>query len=193
MGKLIAVVNNTSSPIYVGDQVVVPGNCRHFPEEQVPHHLRPLESDAAAPAPAAAPPADQDRVAEAFGCKPDELVERIQAAIDIVPEGAESVEELQEGRERCQDLLNQEQASAKPRPAVVEALGILQLAIGEGLVKAEAARAKGIEEAQKNAAEQSQAPAAEGGTPAATPPAGAALSGTAVAAPPSAGKAGKGK
>lgn len=139
MGKLIAVVNNGTTPIYIGDQVVVPGNCRHFDEDLVPRHLRPaparkeIQSDLP---PAATP----DPIAEAFGCAPDEdLVGKIMEAVGMVEvTPTDNLEIAREGRDKCKALIDVEQAAPKPRAAVVEALGLLQLAIGEHLVKCEA-------------------------------------------------------
>lgn len=49
MSKLIPVTNNTANAIPVGSGYVMPGETRHFPEHQVPAHLRP--ADEAAPEP----------------------------------------------------------------------------------------------------------------------------------------------
>lgn len=37
----VPVKNTTHMPIYVGSSMVPPGEIRHFPEHQVPDHLRP--------------------------------------------------------------------------------------------------------------------------------------------------------
>jgi len=50
----IPVHNNTKMPIYVGASMVPPGETRHFPEHQVPAHLRPALAKKAAPAAAPA-------------------------------------------------------------------------------------------------------------------------------------------
>jgi len=44
MEKKIPVTNNTSMPLYVGASMVPPDETRHFPEHQVPAHLRPTQS-----------------------------------------------------------------------------------------------------------------------------------------------------
>ena len=41
MEKRIPVTNNTKMNLYVGSNIVPPGETRDFPESQVPHHLRP--------------------------------------------------------------------------------------------------------------------------------------------------------
>lgn len=52
MEKRIPVSNNTQMPIYVGSNMVPPGETRDFPESQVPPHLRPVAQVAeTAPAP----------------------------------------------------------------------------------------------------------------------------------------------
>ncbi|MEW6647198.1 MAG: hypothetical protein AB1450_08375 [Pseudomonadota bacterium] len=52
MEKRIPVSNNTQMPIYVGSNMVPPGETRDFPESQVPPHLRPAAHVAeTAPAP----------------------------------------------------------------------------------------------------------------------------------------------
>lgn len=43
MEKRIPVTNNTAMPLYVGSNLVPPGETRDFPESQVPPHLRPAE------------------------------------------------------------------------------------------------------------------------------------------------------
>jgi len=48
MEKRISVSNNTAMPIYVGSNMVPPGETRDFPESQVPPHLRPADTDAPA-------------------------------------------------------------------------------------------------------------------------------------------------
>jgi len=58
MEKRIAVENKTKMPLYVGSNIVPPGEIRDFPESQVPHHLRP------APVAEAAPQAPADPLAE---------------------------------------------------------------------------------------------------------------------------------
>lgn len=40
MDKLIPVTNTTAAPIFIGDRMLAPGDTRHFPESQVPAHLR---------------------------------------------------------------------------------------------------------------------------------------------------------
>lgn len=167
MGKLIAVENKGADLLFIGDNIVAPGDCRHFDEDLVPAHLRPAEPPSDAE-PSPVPSVEKDPVAEAFGCKSDELLDAIDAAVTKTPEGAEDIAELEEARDGINALIEGEQAAAKPRQDVVESLGVLQLAIAEGLVKAAAAKEK---------AEQEKA----GAQPAAT----TSLSGTAVAAPPS--------
>lgn len=39
--KRIPIHNNTAMPLYVGSNIVPPGETRDFPENQVPPHLRP--------------------------------------------------------------------------------------------------------------------------------------------------------
>lgn len=55
MEKRIPVTNNTNMPLYVGSNIVPPGETRDFPESQVPHHLRPQKDE---PAKEQAAPAD---------------------------------------------------------------------------------------------------------------------------------------
>ena len=43
MEKRIDVTNNTAMPLYVGSNIVPPGETRDFPESQVPMHLRTAE------------------------------------------------------------------------------------------------------------------------------------------------------
>lgn len=43
MNNLIPVTNNTKNAIPVGSSYVMPGETKHFPEHQVPPHLRPVE------------------------------------------------------------------------------------------------------------------------------------------------------
>lgn len=45
MEKRIPVINNTNMSIYVGSNIVPPGETRDFPESQVPMHLRPADAD----------------------------------------------------------------------------------------------------------------------------------------------------
>lgn len=45
----IPVTNNTEMPIYVGSSMVPPGETRHFDEQDVPHHLRPVADAAVTP------------------------------------------------------------------------------------------------------------------------------------------------
>lgn len=45
MEKRIPVHNNTAMPLYVGGNIVPPGETRDFPESQVPPHLRPAPAD----------------------------------------------------------------------------------------------------------------------------------------------------
>lgn len=41
----IPVHNNTAMPMYVGSEMVPPGETRHFEESQVPLHLRPAKAE----------------------------------------------------------------------------------------------------------------------------------------------------
>jgi hypothetical protein len=59
MEKRISVSNNTKMNLYVGSNIVPPGETRDFPESQVPHHLRPQEES-----PAKEPAAPADPLAE---------------------------------------------------------------------------------------------------------------------------------
>jgi hypothetical protein len=54
------VTNRTAMPIYVGSTMIPAGETRHFPDDQVPEHLRPVApADAAAPVVTTdAPPTD---------------------------------------------------------------------------------------------------------------------------------------
>lgn len=45
MEKRIPVINNTSMSIYVGSNIVPPGETRDFPESQVPMHLRLADAE----------------------------------------------------------------------------------------------------------------------------------------------------
>lgn len=56
MEKRITVHNPTAMPIYVGSNMVPPGETRDFPESTVPPHLRPQDDAAPADAPAASDP-----------------------------------------------------------------------------------------------------------------------------------------
>lgn len=49
MEPRITVTNETAMPLYVGSNMVPPGETRDFPESQVPPHLRPPAEPAAAP------------------------------------------------------------------------------------------------------------------------------------------------
>lgn len=42
----IPVSNNTAMPIYVGAAMIPAGETRHFEEQDVPHHLRPVQEAA---------------------------------------------------------------------------------------------------------------------------------------------------
>lgn len=68
--KRIVVTNPTAMPLYVGSEIVPPGETRDFAESSVPPHLRP-----AAAAPEAPPPADP--IAELL----DQPVKAIAAAM----------------------------------------------------------------------------------------------------------------
>ena len=46
----IPVKNNTAMTIYVGATAILPGETRHFEEDEVPHHLRPAQPEEEAPA-----------------------------------------------------------------------------------------------------------------------------------------------
>lgn len=39
--KMVPVTNTTDTPIFIGSDMVVPGDTRHFPLHLVPEHLRP--------------------------------------------------------------------------------------------------------------------------------------------------------
>lgn len=52
MEKRIPVTNNTAMNLYVGSNIVPPGETRDFFESQVPHHLRPAQEEAEVKAPA---------------------------------------------------------------------------------------------------------------------------------------------
>lgn len=153
MGKLIAVVNDTDSPIYVGDQVVVPGNCRHFDEDLVPPHLRPAEASLPAETGPADPPADEtDPVAKELGCASEQLLDRIAAIED--PGLIMKLAELEIGR------------GDAAREAIVDALGQRQLELGEKL-REEAEREKdpaapNAAQAPQQAADAAPAPAGDG-------------------------------
>lgn len=41
----IPVHNKSAMPIYVGTAMVLPGETRHFDEQEVPHHLRPAQAE----------------------------------------------------------------------------------------------------------------------------------------------------
>lgn len=41
----IPVYNNTGIPIYVGTAMILPGETRHFDEQDVPHHLHPVKPE----------------------------------------------------------------------------------------------------------------------------------------------------
>lgn len=49
MSKMIPVHNSTEMPLYVSGAMVPPDETKHFPEHQVPAHLRPQQAPAAAP------------------------------------------------------------------------------------------------------------------------------------------------
>ena len=149
MGKLIAVENKTEQLIFVGDQIVSPGDCRHFDEDLVPHHLRPAV--AAADLVDEIPPRAADAIAAAFGCESAELLAKISEITDTVPDN--DVGTLHAARERCAELLETEGKAEKSRPDVITALAKLQLVIGEKLVAAEA-NAKAAQEAADAAAAQ---------------------------------------
>lgn len=146
MGKLIAVVNNGTSPIYVGDQVVVPGNCRHFDEDLVPLHLRPAVVEAAAEIAVAPPPADP--LAAELGCEPEQLLDAIAAVADVG---------------QIMKLAELELASATPREGVLDALGDRQMAIAEEVQRQRDEEAAGQRaEAEAKAKADAEAKAARG-------------------------------
>ncbi len=47
--KNCPVTNNTKMPIYVGADMIPPGETRHFYPSQVPEHLRPVKATEPAP------------------------------------------------------------------------------------------------------------------------------------------------
>ncbi len=46
MVKIVPVTNTGIEPLYVGSSMVLPGDTRHFPLNEVPEHLRPKDLDA---------------------------------------------------------------------------------------------------------------------------------------------------
>lgn len=96
----IPVHNNTAMPMYVGANLVPPGETRDFEEHQVPAHLRP----AAAPAePEEAPPS----TAEAL---------QASSAKDVIAALANLSDE------HLTELEALEQAAEKPRKTVIDAI-----------------------------------------------------------------------
>lgn len=96
--KLIPVTNNTEAPIYLGSRMLLPGDTRHFPEAEVPAHLRlpeghvsctgleavqPVDDEAAPGGPARTPePEPADPLQAILAGSPEEIAERLQAIDD---------------------------------------------------------------------------------------------------------------
>lgn len=96
----IPVHNNTAMPMYVGANMVPPGETRDFEEHQVPPHLRPApaaaEPEKAAPSTAEALQTEKaDRIAKAIATLTDEQLVELEAL---------------------------EQSAEKPRKTVLEAI-----------------------------------------------------------------------
>ncbi len=87
MEKRIPIINTTAMPIYVGSNMVPPGETRDFPESQVPLHLRPQEE--AAPA---APEQPADLIADLLKLTVKEVVEAFDALSD---EELDRIDELE--------------------------------------------------------------------------------------------------
>lgn len=106
----IPVTNNTAMPIYVGSNMIPPGETRHFDEADVPEHLRPAK---------AAP------VVEAVAEDPIQALSE-KPAKDIIA----AIPEL--GVEALEKLGDIEQLREKPRSTVLAALSEALLARAEG-------------------------------------------------------------
>lgn len=148
MEKIVAVTNEGKEPIYIGSLMVVPGDTRHFPIEQVPEHLRPKEAPPATdPVPSGEPPADP--IAAAFSCKSEELVATI-TSLTAIP-AMVPIEQLIESRDKVIELIEVERASPTPRTHVLDALSSFQVAIGDALQTAYEAKDKVDAEAKAQA------------------------------------------
>lgn len=117
MEKRIPVTNNTKMNLYVGSNIVPPGETRDFPESHVPHHLRPQADE---------PVREQGAPADPLGEMLKSSVKEISAGLDGL-----STDDI----ERLGDLEQAGQARKGVLSAVSEAL----------LARADAAGAGGSE------------------------------------------------
>lgn len=116
MEKRIPVINDTKMPIYVGSNIVPPGETRDFPESQVPVHLRP------------APAEDTPAAAEA-GHEENPLVSLLDQKVDDVKAAIPGLADAEV------ELLGElEQMSGNPRKGVLSAVAeeILKRAEAKG-------------------------------------------------------------
>lgn len=101
----VAVENTSASPMYVAGVMIPAGETRHFDQGELPPELHPQ----AATAPAEATPADL--LAELLKFSVAEIVARIDAFDDAV----------------LAELIEREEAAAKPRKSLLSALVEAQL------------------------------------------------------------------
>ena len=96
----VPVTNNTAMPIYVGSNMVPPGETRHFDLAEVPEHLRP------APAEVAAEAVETDPVEALSAKSAKEIIGAIPGLTD----------------QQLEQLGNLEQARETPRTTVLKAI-----------------------------------------------------------------------
>lgn len=82
--KRIVVTNTTAMPLYVGSEMVPPGETRDFAESSVPPHLRPAPAAPEAPAPVSDPIADLlDQPVKAIAAA---IAERGELGVPTIPD-----------------------------------------------------------------------------------------------------------
>ncbi|MGE0358659.1 MAG: hypothetical protein AB7P08_17285 [Burkholderiales bacterium] len=88
--KIIPVTNPTDSPIFIGDRILAPGDTRHFPEAEVPEHLRlppghtSCHGVEAMPEPGSAPPAGSPPGPAAAAASENPLVALLTGSVEEI-------------------------------------------------------------------------------------------------------------
>lgn len=108
----IPVTNNTAMPIYVGANMVPPGETRDFEDWQVPEHLKP--------APAAPEPVAEEAAPSSMEVLRAEPVDKILREFDEITD------------EQLDELEALEMADEKPRKSLIEAIDKLRLERASG-------------------------------------------------------------